>query len=163
MDVNLVLLNTKRSPKPFPLPGSNVTIGRRRSCDLHIPLMSISKKHCQLTCEKGTLKIRDLDSRNGTHVNGKKISRETVQAGDLIKIGPLSFLCQINGKPKKIKRQTKKLPRQNQTSEDTTSIQLSEAVELEDGNLSAEEGQDLLDAFESVNDDSQLPQDDIEL
>ena len=48
------------------------------------------------------LKIRDLDSRSGTFINGKRISEATVQAGDYITIGPLTFLLQIGGEPKKI-------------------------------------------------------------
>jgi pSer/pThr/pTyr-binding forkhead associated (FHA) protein len=48
------------------------------------------------------LKIRDLDSRSGTFLNGKRISEATVQAGDYITIGPLTFLLQIGGEPKKI-------------------------------------------------------------
>jgi len=48
------------------------------------------------------VKIRDLDSRNGTFLNGKRINETTVKAGDYIRIGPLTFLLQIDGKPEKI-------------------------------------------------------------
>jgi pSer/pThr/pTyr-binding forkhead associated (FHA) protein len=48
------------------------------------------------------LKIRDLDSRSGTFLNGNRISEATVKAGDYITIGPLTFLLQIDGEPKKI-------------------------------------------------------------
>ena len=49
-----------------------------------------------------SLKVRDLDSRSGTFLNGKRISEAAVQAGDYITIGPLTFLLQIDGEPKKI-------------------------------------------------------------
>jgi pSer/pThr/pTyr-binding forkhead associated (FHA) protein len=49
------------------------------------------------------VKIRDLDSHGGTFLNGKRISEATVQAGDYITIGPLTFLLQIDGEPKEIK------------------------------------------------------------
>jgi len=50
------------------------------------------------------VKIRDLDSRNGTFLNGKRIKEAAVTAGDYIGIGSLTFLLQVNGKPEEIVR-----------------------------------------------------------
>ncbi|MHC4104820.1 MAG: FHA domain-containing protein, partial [Planctomycetota bacterium] len=100
MDVNLVLFKKDGAHKAFPLPSNITLIGRRRDCDLCIPLMPVSRKHCQLNQNKESLKIRDLDSRNGTFLNGKRIDEETLKPGDYIKIGPLTFLLQIDGEPK---------------------------------------------------------------
>ena len=102
MDVNLVLFKKDGSQKAFSLPSNITVIGRRHDCDLYIPLMPVSRKHCQLSQNKETLKIRDLDSRNGTFLNGKRIEEETLKAGDYITIGPLTFLLQIDGEPKEI-------------------------------------------------------------
>jgi len=102
MDVNLVLLKKNGSHKFFPLPSSVTVIGRRHSCDLCIPLMSVSRRHCQLNYDDGVLKIRDLDSRNGTYLKGKRIDEAVIQAGDSIKIGPLTFVLQIDGQPQTI-------------------------------------------------------------
>ena len=102
MDVNLILFKTNGSQKVFPLPSSITVIGRRHDCDLCIPLMPVSRRHCQLSLNNETLKIRDLGSRNGTYLNGKRIDEATVQPGDYIKIGPLTFAFQINGQPKEI-------------------------------------------------------------
>ncbi|MBN1393283.1 MAG: FHA domain-containing protein [Sedimentisphaerales bacterium] len=101
MDVNLVLLKKNGSHKTFPLPGSVTVIGRRHSCDLCIPLISVSRKHCQFNRDSGVLKIRDLESSNGTYLNGKRINEAVVKAGDSIKIGPLTFIIQIDGQPQK--------------------------------------------------------------
>ncbi len=101
MEVNLVLFKKDGSQKAFSLPNDNTIIGRRHDCDLCIPLMVVSKRHCQLNLNKEAVKIRDLDSRNGTFLNGKRINETTVKAGDYIKIGPLTFLLQIDGKPEK--------------------------------------------------------------
>ncbi|HUW18458.1 MAG TPA: FHA domain-containing protein [Sedimentisphaerales bacterium] len=104
MDVNLVLLKKNGSQKVFPLPSSPTVIGRRSDCDLHIPLKPVSRRHCQLNCDEGALKIRDLGSRNGTYLNGKRIDNEqVVRAGDSIKVGPLTFVFQIDGRPQNIK------------------------------------------------------------
>jgi len=100
MDINLVLLKKNGSRKVFPLPSEITTIGRRRSCDLHIPLASVSKKHCQLHLDSGVLKLRDLGSRNGTNLNGKPVEEAVIQSGDFIEVGPLRFQVQIDNQPK---------------------------------------------------------------
>jgi pSer/pThr/pTyr-binding forkhead associated (FHA) protein len=103
MDANLVLFKKDGSQKAFSLPRDLTVIGRRHDCDLCIPLMPVSRRHCQFSQNNETIKIRDLDSKAGTFVNGKRISDATVQAGDYITIGPLTFLLQIDGEPKEIK------------------------------------------------------------
>jgi len=101
MDVNLILFKNNGSQKAVPLPSNVTIIGRRQDCDLRIPLMHVSRRHCQLILNNETLKIRDLGSRNGTFLNGKRITDEiTARAGDNITIGPLTFGIQINGQPK---------------------------------------------------------------
>ncbi len=102
MDVNLILFKKNGSQKVFPLPSSITVIGRRHDCDLCIPLMPVSRRHCQLSLNNETLNIRDLGSRNGTYLNDKRIDEATIQPGDYIKIGPLTFALQINGQPKEI-------------------------------------------------------------
>ena len=100
VNVNLVLFKKSGSRKIFPLPSSVTVIGRRHDCDLRIPIMSVSKRHCQLNYNKGVLKIRDLGSRNGTRLNNKPIDEAAIQAGDSVEIGPLTFVFQIDGQPK---------------------------------------------------------------
>lgn len=103
MDVDLILFKKDGSRKTFSLRSDSTTIGRQDDCDLRIPLKDISRKHCQINRNNESLKIRDLDSRNGTFINGKRINDETTaQAGDYITIFPLTFLLQIDGEPKKI-------------------------------------------------------------
>lgn len=102
MDANLVLFKKDGSKKSFPLPSNITVIGRRHDCDLCVPLMVVSRRHCQLSQNNEAVKIRDLDSKGGTYLNGKRISEATVQAGDYITIGPLTFLLQIDGEPAKI-------------------------------------------------------------
>jgi pSer/pThr/pTyr-binding forkhead associated (FHA) protein len=119
VDVNLVLFKKDGSRKNFPLPSNITVIGRRHDCDLCIPLMVVSRRHCQLSQNNEAVKIRDLDSRGGTYLNGKRISEATIQAGDYVTIGPLTFLLQIDGKPAKIipPRQSKAPPEQKKSPE----------------------------------------------
>lgn len=100
MSVNLVLLKRDGAHKSFPLQKGVTVIGRRRDCDLRIPLVSVSKKHCRLHYGEGAFKIQDLGSRNGTVLNGKRIEEAEIKPGDSIKVGSLAFVLQVNGQPK---------------------------------------------------------------
>ncbi|OHB57873.1 MAG: hypothetical protein A2Y07_09065 [Planctomycetes bacterium GWF2_50_10] len=100
MDVNLVLLKKNGDRRDFRMPAAITIIGRRADCDLHIPLKEVSRRHCELELNSGTLKIRDLNSSNGTFVNGLKVEQEVlVKAGDTLQVGPLTLLIQIDGCP----------------------------------------------------------------
>jgi pSer/pThr/pTyr-binding forkhead associated (FHA) protein len=151
MDVDLILFKKDGSRKTFSLRSDTTIIGRHDDCDLRIPLKDVSRKHCQINRNNESLKIRDLDSRNGTFINGKRINEETeAQAGDYITILPLTFLLQINGEPKKIappnwskpapKEQKKEPPKEkppvNEPSDSFPELDLDDsdsfAAELED-------------------------------
>jgi predicted component of type VI protein secretion system len=68
-----------------------VVIGRAAECDVAVRDVLLSRKHCRL--ERGTgkdkarWKLVDLASRNGTHVNWKKVSHYTLVDGDAVRLG----------------------------------------------------------------------------
>ncbi len=99
MEVNLILFKKDGTAKSFALPSAVSVLGRRQECDLCIPLSVVSRKHCELNMDQGQLKIRDLGSKNGTIVNGHRTEEARLNPGDKIKIGPVTFLVQINGQP----------------------------------------------------------------
>jgi predicted component of type VI protein secretion system len=103
MKINLVLFKKNGSHKAFPLTSGVTVIGRRHDCDLYAPLPTLSRRHCQISQNGDTLEIRDLKSTWGTFVNNKKVDGQTpLKAGDYVRVGPLVFLCQVDGKPEKI-------------------------------------------------------------
>jgi pSer/pThr/pTyr-binding forkhead associated (FHA) protein len=103
MNADLVLLRKGGAHKTFSLRNAVTVLGRRHDCDLRIPLPTISRRHCEIQQNGEALKIRDLDSTCGTFVNEKRVNGDSpVKAGDYIRIGPLTFVCQIDGKPEKI-------------------------------------------------------------
>ncbi len=76
----------------FALPSSEVPVGRDPGNVLAIPDPSLSRRHCViLPAETGYL-IRDLDSRNGTYVNGVSVKEGPLQHGDQISVGDSVFL-----------------------------------------------------------------------
>ena len=159
MDVNLVLFGKSGSQRNFPLPSAVTVIGRRRRCDLCIPLTSVSRRHCQLNQDDGMLKVRDLGSRNGTILNGKRIDEAVVQPGDSIRIGPLTFVLQIDGRPDKIAqpvRAAQKPPPQDALKEEPADDRFGSAIELEDDfdSLPDDDLDSLADAFDSLEEDN---------
>jgi len=99
MEVTLVRLKKNGEGRPFVIPKRDTLIGRSPACNLRIPLAHISKEHCRIYFEESVPKIRDLGSRNGTYLNDHRISEAIINAGDIIKLGPLRFMFQIDGKP----------------------------------------------------------------
>jgi hypothetical protein len=68
-----------------------VVIGRLAECTIPINDPSASRRHAQISAENGTAFVEDLDSTNGTKVNGRRIQRQRLNNGDLITIGTTSF------------------------------------------------------------------------
>jgi pSer/pThr/pTyr-binding forkhead associated (FHA) protein len=102
MHVNLVLFKKDGTKKLFPLSSNITVIGRRHDCDLRVPLTLVSRRHCKLSKNNQIINIRDLDSRNGTFLNGKRIKEADLNAGDYIGVGSLTFMLQVNGMPENV-------------------------------------------------------------
>jgi pSer/pThr/pTyr-binding forkhead associated (FHA) protein len=67
-------------------------IGRRKDNDFNLPLVFVSRHHCQLMRSNGQILVQDLESYNGTYVNGKRaISPLPLKHGDELSLGPCSF------------------------------------------------------------------------
>jgi len=77
----------------IPLPDGEVTLGRDPANAVSVPDASVSRKHCLLWREEdGRFQIKDLDSRNGTTVNGLAVKSEWLRHGDEIVTGDSVFL-----------------------------------------------------------------------
>lgn len=64
-----------------------LTIGRSPDCDLRICEASVGRTHAEIVYDQGEYAIRDLDSSNGTRVNGRRIDYHVLSVGDSIYIG----------------------------------------------------------------------------
>lgn len=72
-------------------------IGRSPECHLCAGSTSISRRHCAIRRDGTKITIEDLGSRNGTLVNGEKITGEVeLNSGDEIGIGSLGFIITIS-------------------------------------------------------------------
>lgn len=89
----LVFLNGDLLAVPVPLEREKVVLGRAVAADVRLNDSKVSRRHATIqtitNTENGTSEyiITDLESRNGTLLNGEKITQETLQNGDKINIG----------------------------------------------------------------------------
>jgi hypothetical protein len=72
---------------------SNLT-GRNPACDLAISHPSISRQHCLLQLTERGLHVKDLDTTNGTRVNGIALKEGYISAGDKLTIGHVHFMVE---------------------------------------------------------------------
>ena len=73
---------------------NDVTVlGRSAQVDISIPSDgNCSRKHCQIRKWAGKFMLEDLESHNGTFVNGEKVKTHELSDGDLISIGDTTVL-----------------------------------------------------------------------
>lgn len=103
MQVNLVYFRRDGERRDFQVDKPACVLGRRQDCDLQIPLMGISRQHCQLSVQGTKISVKDLGSSNGTYVNGKRVEQAELTAGDRLQVGLVLFTVQVDGQPAEIK------------------------------------------------------------
>lgn len=73
----------------FESPHNSISIGRRSTNDVCIPNLSVSGNHARITIQGGKAQLEDLNSTNGTYVNGQIIKRQAIRNGDDIILGKI--------------------------------------------------------------------------
>jgi pSer/pThr/pTyr-binding forkhead associated (FHA) protein len=69
------------------LPGTVKTMGRAPNADFMMDAAMVSRLHCRLSAGAWELEVEDLDSTNGTFVNGRRIERGVLKNGDELGVG----------------------------------------------------------------------------
>ncbi len=83
---DLGLLIPQGGGDDIPLRKDRLTVGRREGCDIVLGFPNVSSQHCRLTLEQGYWFVKDLNSRNGTKVNGARITRKRLDPGSTLAI-----------------------------------------------------------------------------
>jgi pSer/pThr/pTyr-binding forkhead associated (FHA) protein len=95
MEVRLVIEKGPTKMRTIRIRSEDTLVGRQHGCDLRIPSKTVSRRHCLLSFRDGYLTAEDLDSANGTFLNGEPIDgKEAVRPGDRLEIGPLVFVVE---------------------------------------------------------------------
>ena len=67
------------------------TIGRSARAEFIVEAALVSRLHCRLTSDSDSLLVEDLESTNGIFVNGAKVERANLAAGDILSVGRVDF------------------------------------------------------------------------
>ena len=84
---------TATSPFTFRIPPGKIkTIGRAPSADFIVDATLVSRLHCRLSAGAAELHVEDLESTNGTYVNGERVQRAALKSGDKLGVGEVEFV-----------------------------------------------------------------------
>jgi len=88
-------LNDGEPEKTFRiLAGGIRTIGRATGADFIVDAPLVSRVHCRLTSlPNGELEVRDLNSTNGTFVNGERVENAVLESGDRLQLGRVELVA----------------------------------------------------------------------
>ena len=76
------------------LPGNSRTLGRATGADFIVEAALVSRVHCRVTAlASGELELRDLESTNGTFVNGQRVDHARLAPGDRIQVGRVELVA----------------------------------------------------------------------
>ncbi len=100
MEPQLVIIEGDgQGRKIEPLEGQSVAIGRGREVDVRLSDPRVSRQHCRIEMENGTVVLSDTGSAGGTLVNGNAIEKQTLKPGDVIQIGDTKLRFQWEADP----------------------------------------------------------------
>ena len=95
MNPRLVAINGSLKGSTFPLNEAQISIGRESASSVSLSHNSVSRRHCLIKRNGDEFTICDLDSFNGTFVNGVPVKEQTLVHADQIKIGSIALLFLI--------------------------------------------------------------------
>lgn len=72
-----------------------VVVGRHSEADVRLPLPDVSRRHCRFTFADGVWSVVDLNSLNGTYVNGDRVATTVLASGDSLRIGSFTFTLEL--------------------------------------------------------------------
>ena len=70
----LKILTGDQSGRTVPLQGDTIVVGRHPACDIRVSDETVSRRHARITAEDNGYILEDLESRNGTYLNGQKVT-----------------------------------------------------------------------------------------
>ncbi len=96
-EAKLVVVKSETLEEDIVLKEEEVVIGRDEEVDLTIEDDRLSRKHCKIVQDGGQFTISDLNSSNGTFVNGVKVTEKRLEDNDKIQIGSNVLQFKVEG------------------------------------------------------------------
>ncbi len=79
-------------------PGQGIVFGRSLSVEVSIDDLRVSRRHCKLELGDRGLLVTDLQSANGTYLNGKRVLKALVRPHDLLEVGNADLTIEVDYK-----------------------------------------------------------------
>jgi pSer/pThr/pTyr-binding forkhead associated (FHA) protein len=101
MNARIHVVSGSFSGQTFEISRGKLIVGREEDCHLRLDSEFVSRHHCALLLDDYTLRIRDLGSKSGTWVNGKRIgSTEAILLqDDTVLVGGITFRIDLSQIP----------------------------------------------------------------
>lgn len=93
----LVVLNSGLSGRSYELTVDKTTIGRVEDNTFQIAEASVSSHHCEVLLRGTDVVVKDLNSTNGTFLNGEKISETVLKPGQTLRLGQVELRLEVEG------------------------------------------------------------------
>ena len=93
--IKILLKYKNELQKTFEIDKDIITIGRLKSCDIHINNPAVSKQHAQIIKNQDNYLIEDLKSTNGIYLNKVRIFIKYLKDNDVINIGKYTLVVNI--------------------------------------------------------------------
>ncbi|HXS74114.1 MAG TPA: FHA domain-containing protein [Rhodanobacteraceae bacterium] len=74
-----------------------MVFGRQADCDVCIPISEISRRHARVKPGAEGVLVEDLDSANGTYINGKRVRSGTLRPGEELALDTVRFMLLMPG------------------------------------------------------------------
>jgi len=105
----LVVLSEGLTGKSYELKADKNTIGRLDDNTFQITEASVSSHHCEVFLRGKDVVVKDLNSTNGTFINGERVSAEaTLKAGQILRLGSIEMRLETGESAAAAAAQTKK-------------------------------------------------------
>jgi pSer/pThr/pTyr-binding forkhead associated (FHA) protein len=150
VNVRLVIEKGKTRTRTLHLRKAEGLIGRQHGCDFRIASAEVSRRHCVLRVRDGYVTVEDLNSSNGTQLNGEEVEgRQVVRPGDRLRVGPITFIVEYQLTPEAIDRLLRGEAGESQVGlEVVDEVQDAEPADEEDDLLPIEEVEEVQEVEE---------------
>src|SRR6516162_8638727 len=87
----LVLLSAGMTGRTHELKAEKTTVGRVEDNSFQIAEPSVSSHHCEVLVRGNDVVVKDLNSTNGTFINGEKVSESPLKPGQILRLGQIEM------------------------------------------------------------------------
>ena len=105
----LVVLTEGFTGRTYELKVDRTTVGRVEDNAFQVAEPSVSSHHCEILLRGDQVIVKDLESTNGTYVNGQKVSESPLKSGQILRLGQLEMRLETADAKEASKKQDRTL------------------------------------------------------